>query len=65
MNDEGIMVDKCKLMKKELGDNSYATVIISEEKPMTLKFSKNMVTFAIFFPLYGLEFFWSTAALRQ
>ena len=65
MNDEGIMVDKCKLMKKELGDNSYAKVIISEEKPMTLKFSKNMETFAIFFPLCGLEFFWSTAALRQ
>ncbi len=61
MNDEGIMVEKCKLMKKEFGDNSYAEVIISKEKPMTLKFSKNRETLAISFH-YGV---WNSFGVPQ
>lgn len=61
MNDEGVLVEKCKLMKKEFKDKSYAEVIISGEKPMALKFSKNREVLTISFH-YGV---WNSFGVPQ
>ena len=61
MNDEGVMVEKCKLMKKEFNDKSWAKVIISEEKPMTLKYGKNRESLTISFH-YGV---WKSFGVPQ
>jgi hypothetical protein len=61
MNDEGVKVEKNKLLKKNFPDNCFAEVIISKEQPMTLKFSKNKEVLSITF-YYG---YWNNFGIPQ
>lgn len=41
MNDEGVVVERAKLLKKEFPNKSIAEVLASKEHPFRLKYNKN------------------------
>lgn len=61
MNDEGVRVENCRIMRREFPDKSHAEVIISAEKPMTLAYRKNSETLSISFH-YGV---WNSFGVPQ
>ena len=61
MNQDGIVTEKAKLLKKEFRDGGVAEVLISEIQPFILKYSLNTEVLSISY-FYG---FWNSFGVPQ
>ena len=61
MNNEGVIVEKENLLRKEFTDKSHTEVIISEENPLTLKYNYNREVLLVTFH-YGC---WNSHGIPQ